>query len=68
MEGFTPEQEARIKKMLADQRADMEAKYIEQAHKLRAWINAHPLAASRVALGVGIALGVAGFWLVSRWI
>jgi hypothetical protein len=71
MEIFTPEQEEKIKLMLAAQRKEIDAQYTVKAHQLRAWIEARPLPASRVALALGIAFGAGGMWLfemVWRWI
>jgi ElaB/YqjD/DUF883 family membrane-anchored ribosome-binding protein len=60
MSGFTPEQQAEIDERMQKMRAELEAQYTAKAHKLRAWINAHPLAASRVAFAVGFVIGFGG--------
>lgn len=48
MSTFTPEQQAEIDAAIAKAKADLKAEYDARGTALRAWINAHPLAAARI--------------------
>lgn len=71
MDIFTPEQEEKIKLMLAAQRMEIDAAYTAKARHFRAWIETNPLLASRIAVGVGAALGAGALWAIQtvlHWI
>ena len=64
MSTFTPEQQAELDAAIAKAKTDIKAEYDARGTALRAWINAHPLAAARVIGTVCLLAGIGGTLLV----